>query len=97
MSKKTRNFKKRFSPEERYKYHNSRDRNPSKYGIKRGGAKNCYSAGFADAFAKVNNVKSVRNEFGAVSAGAYSLGLKRGNAAAKAYEKKTGKSSIYVV
>ena len=90
------NKNKRFSITERYIYHSSRDRSPVKFGIKKGSSKNCYSAGFADAFHQSNNSNAIKKEFGKRSSKAYDFGYKRGIKAAKVYSKKTGKPSFTI-
>ena len=93
--KKTKRIK-RFSITERYSYHNSRDRSPARFGIKRGSPKNSYSAGFVDAFHQVDNSHGVKSEFGNRSSRAYDFGHKRGVKAAKAYFDHTGKPSFTI-
>lgn len=94
--KRRRRSMKKFSIKERYLYHNSRDRSPARFGIKRGCPKNSYSSGFVDAFHQVNNSHGVKREFGNQSSKAYDLGHKRGVKAAKAYSDHTGKPSFTI-
>ena len=83
--------KKRYSVEEKYRYHSSRDRSPAKHGIVFGSPSHCYSAGFADAFHGRNNTGAISSEFGKKSGKAYKLGYQRGADATWAYFYSTGK------
>ena len=55
---------KRYSCEEKYKYHSARDSAPGRVGLKFCGGKHMYSFGFADGFKGHNNASGVRGEFG---------------------------------
>lgn len=83
--------KKKYSSEEKFRYHNDRYYSCGKYGLKFGGTKHCYSVGFRDAFKGRNDVGAVKSEFGRKSARAYTLGFKRGEKSAWEYLKRTGK------
>lgn len=84
--------KKKYTSEEKFRYHNDRYFSCGKYGLKFGGAKHCYSTGFRDGFKGADNyVGGVQREFGKKSARAYALGFKRGRNAASEYLGRTGK------
>ena len=79
-----------FSSEEKWKYHKSRQYSASKYGIKFGDAKYCYSSGFTDAFTGHDNSRAITAEFGKKRGEAYSAGYDRGSKARKEYFTRTG-------
>ena len=79
--------KKKYTPEEKYRYHKSRERSCGKYGIKFGSPAHCYSSGFADAFHGRDNTGGYDAEFGKKSGNAYALGYKRGRKAMWDYVK----------
>ena len=83
--------KKKFTSEEKYRYHSSREVACGKYGLKFGGPKHSYSIGFSDGFHHIDNSSAMRSEFGKRSGASYSIGNKRGKAAAKEYFLRTGK------
>ena len=83
--------KKKYTAEQKYMYHSSRDRACGKFGIKFGSSKHCYSSGFADAFSGIDNSLATKREFGNKSGNSYSVGYKRGLKAAREYFNKTGK------
>lgn len=72
--------KKRYSPDDKYTYHLSRDISPSLTGLKFGSARHLYSTGFVDAFDGRDNASAVKKQFGAKSAAGYRFGYKRGQA-----------------
>ena len=74
-----------YSPKAKFKYHAKRERNPSDYGLKKGGTKQSYSAGFTDAFENNNNSFFVRKNYGNKSASSYLLGFFNGKREAKKY------------
>lgn len=82
---------KRYTSEEKFRYHNDRYFSCGKYGLSFGGSKHCYSTGFRDAFKGRNNVGGIESEFGKKSGNSYSLGFKRGKKAAHEYFNRTGK------
>ena len=82
---------KQYSPEEKYRYHSSRESSCGRYGLKFGGAGHCYSSGFVDAFHFRDNTRATTAEFGKKSGNSYALGYKRGSAEAMKYFKTTGK------
>lgn len=86
----------RFSITDRYKYHSQRDRNPGKFGLKSGSPKNAYSAGFVDAFHRINNSSAMKGEFGKRAEKSYNHGHRRGTKAAQAYTVKTGLPSFKI-
>ena len=81
---------KKYSSEEKYRYHSSRNTACGRYGLKYGGPKHSYSSGFADGFHFIDNTSATTSEFGKRSGKAYSIGNKRGQAAAIEYSKRTG-------
>ena len=83
--------KKKYSSEEKFRYHNDRYFSCGKYGLEFGGSKHCYSTGFRDAFKGRDNVGGIQSEFGKKKARAYALGFKRGRNAAYEYLKRTEK------
>lgn len=83
--------KKKYSAEDKFKYHFSRDMAPGRFNLKYGGSKHCYSFGFCDAFDSRNNYGAVKREFGKKSALAYNLGRIKGQRASNEYLEKTGK------
>lgn len=83
--------RKKYSSEEKYRYHSSREVSCGKYGLEFGGPKHCYSTGFADAFHGIDNTRAINGEFGKHCSNAYASGNKRGKAAAKEYFLRTGK------
>lgn len=85
--------KKKYTPQQKYSYHKTRERSPKKYGIKFGDTKHLYSCGFTDGFDFIDNTAATRNEFGKKGGLAYSLGNKRGKKAALEYSESTGKVS----
>ena len=89
MAKK--DYKKYYTPEQKYKYHSSREVSCGKYGLKYGGPKYCYSAGFSDGFHNIDNGGPIKREFGGRSGSAYALGNRRGKAEAIKYFRTTGK------
>ena len=91
MKRKKSDSKKKYSPEEKYRYHASREVSCGKHGLEFGSPKHCYSSGFADAFHHIDNTRGINGEFGKRSGFAYAAGNKRGKAAAKEYFLKTGK------
>lgn len=90
MAKRKRFFKK-YTAEEKFRYHRKLDSAPGPNGLKYGGAKHCYSAGFVEAFHGTNNASAIGFEFGKRSGKAYELGYKRGRKAAGEYFMSTGK------
>ena len=74
--------RKRWSPEEKMKYHSSRDVSPSKFNIRFGGTEHCYSSGFVDGFNFIDNSSAIRHEFGERSSKSYRIGNVRGRNAA---------------
>lgn len=83
---------KKFSSEEKYRYHSDRYFSCGKYGLKFGGPKHSYSVGFRDAFHDRDNKRAVSAEFGKRSGNAYGVGYERGKKAAREYFKRTGKN-----
>ena len=83
--------RKKFTSEEKFKYHNDRYLSCGKYGLDFGDSKHLYSAGFRDGFYHMDNSSGVKSEFGKRSANSYSIGNRRGKAAALDYFKRTGK------
>lgn len=83
--------KKKYTSEQKYRYHSSREVSCGKYGLKFGGPKHSYSIGFADGFHSIDNKRGILSEFGRKSGASYSIGNKRGRAAAKEYFLRTGK------
>ena len=98
--KKNKNYKrkssksKKYTIEERLKYHSNRSRAPGRFNIEFGGPKHSYSDGFREAFWGHNNESATRGEFGKKSGNAYAAGYKRGDKAAKEYFLKTGKHPL---
>lgn len=84
--------RKKYSSEEKYRYHSSREVSCAKYGLKFGGPRHSYSIGFADGFHRIDNTRGMESEFGKRSSKAYAIGNKRGKAAAKEYFSRTGKN-----
>ena len=82
---------KKYSVEQRFNYHSSREYSCVKHGIKFGGTKHSYSIGFVDAFSGRDNTSAIIREFGKRSGKAYSIGYKRGRKASFDYFNKTGK------
>ncbi len=82
---------KKYSAEEKFRYHASRSVSCGKHGIKYGSPSHCYSDGFCEAFHSRNNTSGVTSQFGKKSGNAYSLGYKRGRKAMWEYIKTTGK------
>lgn len=91
MAKKKYKSRKKYTAEQKYRYHSSREVSCGKYGLKYGGPRHCYSVGFADGFKSINNTGGIKGEFGKRSSNAYAIGNKRGKAAAKEYFLRTGK------
>ena len=83
--------RKKYTAEQKFKYHDSRDRACGRFGLKFGSPKHCYSSGFADAFSGIDNSSGTKREFGKQSGNAYVIGHKRGVKAARDYFNKTGK------
>lgn len=88
--------KKKYTSEQKFRYHSSRDVSCGKYGLKFGGPKHSYSSGFVDGFHHIDNERATRREFGNKSGAAYSLGNKRGKAAANEYFLRTGKQPMHL-
>ena len=88
--KKFKKFKK-YSSEQKLRYHLNRASAPGRYNLKYGGTKHSYSDGFCEAFSGINNEAATRAEFGKKSGNAYSIGHKRGVKAANEYFNRTGK------
>ena len=86
--------RKKYSSEEKFFYHRSRAGNCSKYGLKYGGPKHCYSEGFQEAFGGHDNTHGMTSEFGKRSGRAYALGYKRGRKAAWEYQQRTGNQPL---
>ena len=82
---------KKYTSEEKYSYHTSRDRNFREYGLKPGSSQRCYSAGFADGFEGLNQKSEIERQFGKRPSGAYAFGHKRGRVEARKYFLRTGK------
>ena len=76
-----------YSPKAKFKYHAKRERFPFDFGLKKGSNKQCYSAGFTDAFENNNNSIFVRNNYGNKAAGSYLLGFFNGKKEAKKYKR----------
>lgn len=83
---------KKYSSEEKFRYHSSRDTACGRHGLKYGGPKHSYSSGFVDGFYFIDNTSATTSEFGKRSGNAYSIGNKRGRAAAIEYTKRTGRN-----
>lgn len=75
-----------YSPKAKFKYHAKRERFPFDFGLKKGGTKQSYSAGFVDAFENNNNSFFVRKNYGNKAAGSYLRGFHNGRKEAKKYE-----------
>lgn len=84
--------RKKYLSEERYIYHKSREFNLAKYGLRFGGPKHLYSAGFTDGFYGIDNKRATRAEFGKKIGYAYNKGHMRGSQAADEYIRRTGNS-----
>ena len=82
---------KKYTSEQKYKYHDDRYFSCGKYGLNFGGPKHSYSAGFRDAFKSIDNSLAVKREFGKRSGNAYTVGNRRGKKAAMEYFNRTGK------
>ena len=82
--------RKKYSSEEKYRYHNSRVGSAAKHGIKFGDPKHSYSCGFTDGFHGINNTRALKRELGKKSGNAYAIGQRRGEAAAHEYFMRTG-------
>ena len=91
---KNRGKKKKYSSEEKYRYHSSRDVSCSKYGLKYGSTKHCYSTGFADGFQFIDNRDGIKHQFGKSCSNAYAIGNKRGKAAGREYFLRTKKHPV---
>ena len=81
---------KKYSFEQKYKYHMKRDRNCSSFGIKYGSPKQFYSMGFVDGADGRNNSSTVSHKFGNKSGFAYDAGYKRARAEISKFVKKNG-------
>ena len=90
MARKNKRFR-RFTPEQKYHYHNERSYRPGPSGIDYGGPKHCYSFGFTDGWFGIDNSRATKGEFGAKSQRAYDAGHARGNRAFRQFFKRTGK------
>lgn len=82
--------KKQYTPEQKFKYHNSIDTGCGKFGIKYGSPRYCYSSGFVDAFSGRDNTIPMTREFGNKSGKSYALGYERGRRNARKYFRDTG-------
>ena len=71
--------KRKYTYQEKVKYHEHCDRNPKQHGIKSGSPRQMYSMGFADASYgdSHNNFDAVRDEFGIKPAVSYFHGFER--------------------
>lgn len=83
--------KKKYTSEQKYKYHDDRYFSCGKYGLDFGGSKHSYSAGFRDGFKGIDNTSALKREFGNKSGNSYSIGNRRGKIAAREYFNRTGK------
>lgn len=70
--------KKRFTPEEKYSYHQNRVVSPGRLSIKLNVNKQMYSIGFCDGFDGITNKSAVRHDYGNKAAASYDLGHRRG-------------------
>ena len=82
---------KKYSSEDKYFYHSSRESACGRYGLNFGDPKHCYSSGFVDAFHGRDNTHGYKAEFGQKSGNGYAMGYRRGKKAAAEYFKRTGK------
>lgn len=83
--------KQKYTSEQKYRYHSARQGNADKFGIKYGGTKYMYSAGFTDGFHGIDNTRAVKKDSGTKVARSYSTGRNRGRKAAFEYFSRTGK------
>lgn len=82
---------KKYTAEEKFRYHKSRVFSCGKYGIEFGGSAHSYSGGFIDAFNELDNRSAMTATYGKKVGRAYALGYKRGTKAAREYFDTTGK------
>ena len=72
-------MRKKFSLQEKIKYHRRRDRDPSLFGLKNTDPKRAYSDGFVDGIDSNRNDRNFYKNFaGLKAANAYSFGRARG-------------------
>ena len=74
---------KRYSTEDKLKYHTKRDLNPKGFGLVFGEPKHSYSMGYLDGFDGTNNSRFVESHYGKRSSISYEFGRKRGLLARK--------------
>ena len=91
MAKFKKKNKKKFTSEQKYRYHADREGALAKHGLEWGSPAHLYSSGFTDGFHHIDNKRAVKSEFGIRCSNSYAIGNARGRKAAMEYFHRTGK------